>query len=428
MQSCYEFAHLKPVTAFPPSARNHQHRIRLSQNAIKILNLRESVRADANVSTCSAIHVPQRLVFEYVCTGAYMKKRLPAVRERAESGLGLGASPARAQRSMTLNLHRHRASARFATPPRLAAGQAHSHAARRTLPPGGRDEQHPRACHGSCRPKRWFHRRWHHQSPEHTPGNCPPRHRADRSASRRSRTPLPLGTPGRSNPRSDHRPMPPTRRHMKCTVSARLSPMVQWLWSNAETHAKDACVRGRAWHPVLFVGGVFGRVERQQHTVDVKEHHVNSRRPVRTPACVILLACPLHLERISRVARCRDRLFFFQQSSKSRPPAAAGRRGLAAVLQAHLLLEMGMEMVIMSLAGLDAYPVSTCYSAAPCGYAGPCAAPCTAPAPYSSPSAGSYTTCAADGSSCATYPWPQVCGVYCVLDCWTVHIRNFPCP
>ena len=69
-----------------------------------------------------------------------------------------------------------------------------------------------------------------------------------------------------------------------------------------------------------------------------------------------------------------------------------------------------MEMLVMSLAGLGApYPVSTCYSAAPCGYAGPCGAPCTAPAPYSSPSAGSYTTCAADGSSCATYPWPQVC-------------------
>ena len=155
-----------------------------------------------------------------------MKKRLPAARERAESGLGLGASPARAQRSTTLNLHRHRASARFATPPRLAAGQAHSHAARRTLPLGGRDEQHPRTYHGRCRPKRCFHRRWHHQSPEHTPGNCPPRHRAGRSASRRRRKPLLLGTPGRSNPRSDHRTMPPTRRHTKCTVSARLSRMV----------------------------------------------------------------------------------------------------------------------------------------------------------------------------------------------------------
>ena len=111
-----------------------------------------------------------------------------------------------------------------------------------------------------------------------------------------------------------------------------------------------------------------------------------------------------------------------------------------------------------------AYPVSTCYSAAPCGFNAPCGAPCTAPvltparpscrlspssasrtsrslplgsftlvlltalacrvqglgfssvlahmlafqAPASSAAMGSYTTCAADGSSCATYPWPQV--------------------
>ena len=97
---------------------------------------------------------------------------------------------------------------------------------------------------------------------------------------------------------------------------------------------------------------------------------------------------------------------FFFKSPKCHPePAVWGSaRGT------HLLSEMGMEMLVMSLAGLGApYPVSTCYSAAPCGYAGPCGAPCTAPAPYSSPSAGSYTTCAADGSSCATYPWPQVC-------------------
>ena len=44
-------------------------------------------------------------------------------------------------------------------------------------------------------------------------------------------------------------------------------------------------------------------------------------------------------------------------------------------------------------------------------------------APFSSAAMGSYTTCAADGSSCATYPWPQVRAL--VLHSFCFHITKF---
>ena len=71
MQSCYEFAHLKPVTAFPPSARNHQHRIRLSQNAIKIPNLRVCVC----VRMQTFPHVLQSMYLSVLCLNMYAQVR-----------------------------------------------------------------------------------------------------------------------------------------------------------------------------------------------------------------------------------------------------------------------------------------------------------------------------------------------------------------
>mmetsp|Transcript_35481 Transcript_35481/g.80060 ORF Transcript_35481/g.80060 Transcript_35481/m.80060 type:complete len:87 (-) Transcript_35481:296-556(-) len=50
--------------------------------------------------------------------------------------------------------------------------------------------------------------------------------------------------------------------------------------------------------------------------------------------------------------------------------------------------------------------------------------PCTAPYPYSPPAMGTYTTCAADGSSCATYPWPYPAPYsyqYPVATTWTAY-------